>query len=607
MSQFQSPESEGAPANRLVERDVDAGISTQPAAPRADNTHKTMHKHIYIPMLSLTLAALASTAVADTYDAQSMDVLDKAVKDVAPAPGVARAAAHAPAWCKAVKPESGYSVGGFIQAIENTKDPLRAAKIACSFPGNEKAVQRASAAIEQTWMNESGLDDAGAAISIAIRLDEDAYDGGKKRLCASLVENAEAVGEEALYTKTRRHLFGCDAERPAWRDDQPAWHDELPGYLDQSATPADALVRLGYVLNRVKPAFEDPKFGNAQKYLSAYGVDSYDFRVLSDDEVKKTLDGAPFKDNVYAKTVVLESLGRARMGIAILDARVAALAKDPDWKEILIDAPKRGAAAFAAAAKPYETEIQRSNAFELAAASGSKKRVAGCDATLRADFMTVYTKLPHHNPEEATASLSDPIASLLFQRLVECLDLAGNPAAATELGYLRDRDVRYSRGPRTAAYYAQIEALAKILADRPRFPFSLDRMAFDFMPVGTRGAHGGRASEGSKGIVKTATKKDGAVHVVFPTTKAQVMSRSCVDTGRLLQIRDDGSLQWEQRCHDAGWVTIDVTPAPMDVPVGYDAGVRAGSYVELASNGFPKAVYTDKSKAKLVNFYGFAL
>jgi hypothetical protein len=583
-------------------------MRTQPASPWADNTPKPMPKHTRISMLSLTFAAaLAGHAHADTYDAQSADILDKAIKDVAPAPGVARAPVRAPAWCKAIKPESGYSLGGFIQALDNTKEPLRAAKVACSFPGTDKAVQRAAAAIEQTWMNETGLDDAGAAISIAIQLDEKAYGAGKNRLCASLVENAEAVGEEALYTTTRRHLFGCDADRPAWQDDHRAWHDELPGYLDQSATPADALVRLGYVLNRVKPAFEDPKYGNAQKNLSAYGVDSYDFRMLSDDDVKKTLDSAPYKNNVYAQSVVLESLGRARMGIAILDARVAALVKDPDWKEILIDAPKRGAAAFEAAAKPYEAEIQRSNAFELAASSGSKKRVAGCDATLRADFMTVLAKLPHHNAEETTASLSDPIASLLFQRLVQCLTLAGDPVAATELGYLRDRDVRYSRGPRTAAYYAQIEALAKILAERPRFQFSLDRMAFDFKPIGPRGAGGGTATAGSKGIVKTATKKGGVLHVVFPTTKTQVMNRTCVDTNRLIQIRTDGSLQWEQRCHDAGWVTIDVTPEPMDVPVGYDAGVRAGSYVELAANGFPKAVYTDKSKAKLVNFYGFAL
>jgi hypothetical protein len=56
-----------------------------------------------------------------------------------------------------------------------------------------------------------------------------------------------------------------------------------------------------------------------------------------------------------------------------------------------------------------------------------------------------------------------------------------------------------------------------------------------------------------------------------------------------------------------GMMTVDVTPEPMDVPVDYEAGVRVGSYVELAADGFPKAVYADKSKAKVVNFYGFGL
>ena len=573
----------------------------------ADN--EAMHPRTRISILAFTLAAsLVGSALADDYSADSLDVLDKAVKDVAPAPGVERAPARAPAWCGRVKPESGYSIGGFIQAIENTKNPLLAAKIACSFPGNQKAVQRAAAAIEQTWMNTSGLGDADAVSSIELRLDDNAYEAAKTRLCKALPENAEDAGEAALYSKTRRHLFGCGDERPAWRDDQPAWHDELPGYLDQSATPADDIVRLGYVLNRVKPAFENPAFDTEQKYLASYGVDSLDFRELSDASVRRTLELAPYRGNVYAKTVVLESLARARMGIAILDARVTALtAKDADWKEVMIAAPKRGAAAFVAAAKPYAAEIARSNAFELVAASGASTQIKGCEATLRADFMTVFSKLPHHDVEQATASMSDPIASLLFQRLVECLELASNSTAATQLGYLRDREVRYSRGLRTAAYYAQIEALAQILEKRPKFPFSLDRMAFDFMPIGKRGPSGTRATLGSNGIVKTATKRGDVLHVVFPTKMEKTMGRTCVDTKHLIQIRDDGSLQWEQQCHDTGWMAVDATPAPMDVPLGYETGIRPGSYVELTADGFPKAVYTDKSKAKLVNFYGFAL
>jgi hypothetical protein len=555
-----------------------------------------------------TTLAVTRTAAADTYSHKDMEQLGSELHDVAPEPGVAKAPARAPAWCRHVTPESGYTFGGFEQAIENAKDPLRAARIACSFPGNEPGVQRAAAIIEQRWINNSGLSDADAVLSIAARLDDATFKADKQRLCSALVEPEEAQGEAPLYVKTQRRLFGCGEDYAAWEDDQWAWPDELPAYLDQSAHPADPLVRLGFALERAKPAFEDPKLGNQQKHLAPYGVDSYDFHTLARAEILKQFDTPPYQGNAYAKVVAIESLARAQMGVAILDHDAQALAaKDKDWKELLIDAPARGAAAYLAAAKPYAAELARSNTFEYEYASGSAKRVAGCEAPLRADFLSVFGKLPHHTFEESVASLSDPIAGLLLQRLITCIKVTGDQAVAKDLGWLRDRDVRYSRGPRTAIYYAQLEALAKITKDRPRFPFAVDRFSFAFRTVGDRGASGSPRSESGKGVVKSVTKKAGSVHVVFVTQKTQTMSRTCVDTDRLIQIRGDGSLQWEQHCHDGGWVTIDITPEPTDVPAAYAAGIAAGGYLELTGDGFPMAVYTDKSKKKLVNFYGFAL
>ncbi|CAN5644221.1 hypothetical protein BH11MYX1_BH11MYX1_55630 [soil metagenome] len=358
------------------------------------------------------------------------------------------------------------------------------------------------------------------------------------------------------------------------------------------------------MLDRVQPSFEDPKFGNSQKSLSTYGIDSIDYRSLSSANLARLLEVAPYKDNVYAKAVIVESLARARMGIAILDARVAKLvAKDPAWKEALIDAPQRGVDAYNASAKQYAAELARSNEFELAYSAGSKNRIVGCEPILRADFMRVFGT--HKTEEEAMAALSDPIASLLFSRLVSCEHATGDEGVATALGLVRDR-VRYSRGPRTAAYFAQIEAVAKLVAERPTFPLSLERISFDFAQVGERGAGGVARPEGSAGIVKSATQKGGVVHVEFVKTKARVMSRSCVNTNRLLLIQPDGQLVWEQRCHDAGWVMLNSTPPPADLPMVMAAGVAANTYVELAYGG-PMTVYSDKSKTKLISFYGFPM
>ena len=552
------------------------------------------------------LVSLAGSAHADSYSAADLESLGKELHDLAPLPGLERAPARAPAWCQRVKPDSGYSIGGFVQAIESKDDPLRAAKIACSFPGNDKNVQRAAAIIEQRWINDSGLSDADAVMSLAINLDDAAYDKARRQLCSQLVVSDEVEGEDALFMKTRQHVLGCDANYPAWRTDERDVDEELAGYLDQSANPPDEIVKLGYVLERVKTAFENPNLSNSTKYLSTYGLVSYDAHALSRSELDKLLAAPPYKGNIYARAVLTESFARAKMGTAILDARATKLAADPDWKEILFDAPKRGATQFLEAAKVHPEELARSNEFEHALGSGSRKRVAGCAATLMPDFVKVFHSLDHATVEAATASLSDPIASLLFQRLVTCLVETKDPAAP-ELAFLRDRQVRYSRGPRTAIYYAELEAIAKVHADRPRFPLDTSQLTFNFTAIGDRGASGSRATVGPSGIIKSAVKKGDVVHVEFPKKNDRFMGRACVDTNHLIQIRSDGSLQWEQRCHDTGWETIDATPHPIDVPVAYAHGVVAGAFIVTTGSGFPSAVYTDGSKKKLVNFYGLPL
>jgi hypothetical protein len=58
-----------------------------------------------------------------------------------------------------------------------------------------------------------------------------------------------------------------------------------------------------------------------------------------------------------------------------------------------------------------------------------------------------------------------------------------------------------------------------------------------------------------------------------------------------------------------------VTPDPVTVPADLAGGIKAGTFVEFdAARGqapdrlaLPKAVYSDKTRKKLVAFYGFEL
>lgn len=158
------------------------------------------------------------------------------------------------------------------------------------------------------------------------------------------------------------------------------------------------------------------------------------------------------------------------MGIAILDARVAKLvAQDPAWKEVLVDAPQRGVDAYFLAAKQYTAELVHSNQFELAYSAGAKNQIAGCETGLRADFMHVFGT--HATEEEAIAALSEPIASLLFTRLVACEKATSESVFAESLGRLHDRDDDERALPR---HEARAELLAAHLGRGAR---AADRIA----------------------------------------------------------------------------------------------------------------------------------
>jgi hypothetical protein len=93
------------------------------------------------------------------------------------------------------------------------------------------------------------------------------------------------------------------------------------------------------------------------------------------------------------------------------------------------------------------------------------------------------------------------------------------------------------------------------------------------------------------------------------------MGRSCVETNRILQFRADGSPLYYQKCKDTGMVTVDTTAVGITVPSEWADGIVPGAAVEFeagfgnnaARPGLPVAVYADKSKKKLVNFYGLGL
>jgi hypothetical protein len=591
-------------------------------------------KVLGLSMLFVT-AGSAAYAQGDDREAQHRkDDLERLAREmpvVAADPGRDAAPVRSPPWCDAVKPSGSYGPSAIARSFKQAQHDgwggyLETAMITCFFP-NEPAVQKATAAIEQAWINLTGLSEPEALETFKARLAADTYKADKEKLCDQLTVSEEVQGEELSFMTARRALFGCT--KKGWADKYPLWADngthvpdDLVTYVDASSIPVDEVVRLALISDHVRFVFGEHNEYYAQRLLS-YVTDQFDYLAFTPATVMKVLDAAPYQNNAYARGVLLESIGRAKLGILAITDDVNKKAADADWKELLVLAPQRGIADWTKEMTKWKDVFARSNAFEHAFWGPSRKAMKGCWPALYKDFNTVAKTLKHTSAHEFKEALSDPIASLLFSRLGACAAVDGDGNYAMALLTV-SRDLRASRGPRLAAYYAALDALSKILEDRTKFP--VDAKSFWFMKsnalyTASFSAANGRkkgvgfVAQSAKGIVKSASKGANGVVVQFQTEKHQEMGRTCVETGHILTFRTDGSPLYYQKCHDTGLITVNDTPGAVTIPADWATGIVAGAALEFeaaigpppARLALPKAVYSDKSKKKLVNFYGLGL
>ncbi|HEX6837957.1 MAG TPA: hypothetical protein VF334_15370 [Polyangia bacterium] len=570
----------------------------------------------------LWIAVVACTSVARAQEQPT----------VAPDAGRDKAPLHAAPWCNGIKGAHEYRPDsarrGIEQGLKYWSELLQPARDLCNAKPDDAVAQQQVQAIEQRWINITGLPDKEAVATLTARLDEDKLKADKAKLCDELDVSDEVLGEERAFMTAKRVLFGC--AKKGWADNSPMWTDsgmrlpdDLPFFLDVSAGDPDELVRLASVLSSVRVV--NNKGDYFEKNLAAtYAADQLDYQALKLDAVAKLLDTPPYQGNSYARAVGLESVGVAKAGIDDVEAEVKKRAsKDPDWKELLVTAPQRGAAEWRASAAKWKDALARSNEFERKYFGPSKRAVRGCMPALRGDFEKMAHTLPHDTAHDLRESLSDPVASLLFQRMVLCAAIDDDANWAGQLRAIGS-DIRYARGPRVAAYWAAVEALGKIVADRERFPVKLaDMYLFKNNVLYDAALKEGSASknrqdamgyvgDSGNGVVASVKKSGDGVEIAFVKQRHQEMGYSCTDTNHLLAIRADGTLQYRQSCKPTGLYWIDNTPGGITVPKEWAAGVTAGHFVEFKTErgnppkrrGLPVAVYADKNKKKLVNWMG---
>lgn len=558
---------------------------------------------------------------------REMDAVTAAMP--APGPGLAKAPLRAPAWC------SGKSSGKYTpgEALDSARAQLSqmdrywmdallgAAERICDGTMTDPATQRAGAFIEQHWINRMGLSSADAVESIKLRLDKEAFDEGKKRLCGALTVSEEVAGPERMHMGAKRALFDCGGEDV--RSVATAPMVKLVAWIDASGTEPDELVRLAYVAFEAEGTLVTPSARD--KRITFYVMDQLDYKALQPAKVLALLATDPYKGNPYAQAVVKEQLAGARMQIAAIEDEVQKrTAKDAEWKTLLVTAPQQGFDAWTAAAAKWKAELARSNEFEQKAYGPSRKALEGCAPALGKDLATVLKSLKRTTREELVQQVNESlVAGLLIKRYVVCLASDGQPMVASgirkHLG-----DVRVTRGPRAAAYYGAIDALNKIREDRAKFPVEatdlpfdrtelLDDLASDILSSKKYDTTG--FTDVQKGVVKTAKKGPKGVAITFNPAKRQVYTESCTTTNRIVMFDHDGRPIYYRNCKPTGLVWVNEAPAPIVIAPELAGAVKAGRTLVFAvvpynygdRMAMPLEVYADKTGKKMVGFLGLGL
>ena len=574
--------------------------------------------------LAMALLTMSAVAHAEAPRPEDLQRLAKSIPTVAPEPGIETAKVGPPQWCAESSIEGSWSPASIRIAENDTIETFEQnARLVCLWP-NDPTVQKAAQAVQQIYMNWTGQSVARAVDSMKAHVAKAHWQADRTKLCQQLAVNAEVGGgEEVAFMTIRRKLFGCgNGDNALWlmSGADTTMDDAALQFLDNSVAEPDTAVRMGWLTGRLHYLFTND--ASNPHSVVGYVFDQFDLGEVTEAKVAALADTAPYKGNVFARAVLFESYGHLMSAKKKVDAEVAKLTADPDWKQILVTGPQAAAAAYDKSAAQYKAEITRSNEFEAKFWGPSKRALAGCWPTLRKDFIGLAKATKHTSATEFKQWLSEPVASLLFSRLVACAAVETDPAYANEL-LIIDRDLRLGRGRRVAAYFGAFDAINAVLKDRTRFPISAKDMWFFGKRLLNDAASGMVKTDASKfdsmgwvmetgaGTVKSVAKAGAMVKVSFVTTHAQYMSTSCTtDTSRIVMFDHGGSPIYYSACKDTGMVTYNNTPADIKIPAEWADGIKAGAVLEYTTArgedrvSLPTAVYADKTRKQLVNYYG---
>lgn len=538
------------------------------------------------------------------------------VPDVKAGAGIDSIAPMMPTWCDGAEQAlastySNYHVGGLPvdDDAQNYRAIINLVVFSCLDPAFETR-QKWVAAARQALSNKLGLSAAVnervVKLAAKLALSRDADKQQQEATC-NQVPPLTSGPDEARYTrKLERLALGCRRDAVDGDDLRMSSVDVPNGVGSQlaGAVLADRMTTQGFHSNDGK--------------LTGFAVAN---AVI-------TFDPAKFESELVA--MKLNELGSIQAIAAFYGAALRMKNLEVEAKArnaaVLIDAPKKGARAFAANLANNQAAIDMALRLEEQRKSGTLK---GCAAKIYPDLAAAVKK-------EKSALAELRLDGLLAYKLTLCgRNDPDAPVMESVIGYYAERSVPV-RGPFTAAYMALLEAHNGSggnggsgssgggfdpKAQRGSAPSSKGPFVPDSNPIEPAELEHNNTMNPSTlaaGVVKAVETQGALTKITFRTERYKVPVLECHETNKIDRITSDGTILYRSSCKQVGEKEEEATNEPIAVPTWAAAGVAAGSFLRYAGasvnddvkgqphRGWIVEAYESKAQKKRTSLFGIA-
>ena len=489
----------------------------------------------------------------------------------------------------------------------------------CQFP-DDRGFQEQAGYVIQQWVNLNGQTKDEAIESLVRRADDEKWKQGVEAGCSKLPRpDEEASPEEVEMAAAERVVVGC---RAGVSTSDVGW------YVDRTDQPPSELARLFDIRTCFLSGLSGPLDpANKDEWLKI-GFCGADVRALDRAKLEKETAGM----TTPLQTVALEAYSNARATLADLEqAAKAKVASDPEYKKLLYEVPGAAWDGWVKDYQRHKAAVDSTLKFEKDLFGPRKSGYENCWRDVEPGFAKFVKAGKFKTKEEFTEGVTGPIGFVLLDALGACYAVTAPSSVGALLLDLAGTAPAW-RGPRAAVRVAMSRALGDIKADRVRFPVEYRQFGHKQPNLIRQAALGSDKSRipRSGSMYKQVTNglvvkglaplkgNDEQIVLTFQSESWAEDVRDCRDTKRIWKIEDDGRVVYYRECRKPVRKRVTATPSPARLYKWSAEGIKPNALVILMSEptlghgdhqrgGYPLEVYTDKTKKKLVNMYGFPL